>query len=479
MHVVAFITSQEAKTETKRLHTKILQVSVSKIPNSIQSSICDNPTVEIIEQYDPTMNNTHRVLPQKKDDTNSPTAPFFWASQKTIRSNYCQYAPIRKMPLMRQKRQRLNQSAYSTKTSLVTCFWRYVIYSIGILVILGLLIPRMSSFPTNFNAIDRELLSISSSIADVVGGEGGQEGATSATATMMKEQQHNENMLGCLHNVLTKYLPVGYGRPQLRSKKLTIFAHHWDAGNHKIWNAGMRVSKHIKELNDANDRAAAESAGGGAATASNECNVWEVGAHKTASDSHDLIRHYPNCKFHAFEPIPKYYTYLKEHIAGNSKQLVRDNIIPYNYGLGSTNTSFLVSPESLQQQSTYIGDSIVGGGNNNEENGDTNNMMTAYIKTFDFAIQDTGGKKPTMLHMNCEGCEWDMIPQAISSGFISNIPIIQIATHNYGSVGLGSRAYEYCTIQSLLNQTHKMVNDENYGTGIPFAWERWVLRDTS
>ena len=69
--------------------------------------------------------------------------------------------------------------------------------------------------------------------------------------------------------------------------------------------------------------------------------------------------------------------------------------------------------------------------------------------------------------------------EAISSGFITNIPIIQIATHNYGSVGLGSRVYEYCTIQSLLNQTHKMVNDENYGIGIPFAWERWVLRDTS
>ena len=294
----------------------------------------------------------------------------------------------------------------------------------------------------NFDAIDREFrLSSPSSYS---------ENTDSRTEDL-------SNRLACLHNVLSNYLPIGYGRPRLRTTQLTVFAHLWDSGDHAKWNAEMRISPDIEELHQANT------------PDGDGCNVWEVGAHKTAYDSHELLKNYRYCKFHAFEPIPKYYRALKEHISMSRKEYVRTNIIPYNYGLSSTNATFYVSADNLQEQSTYIGESsttsaTTGGG----IKGDT---IVGHIKTFDYAIQDTGGKKPTLLHINCEGCEWEMIPQAISTGFIKDIPIIQIGTHNYGRVGLGTRVWQYCEIHALLNQTHRMVEG-----GTPFAWERWVLR---
>lgn len=181
------------------------------------------------------------------------------------------------------------------------------------------------------------------------------------------------------------------------------------------------------------------------------CSIWEVGAHTEAQDSRDFLTQYPNCDFHAYEPIPPFFNQLNQKWAAEKRMTL------HNYGLADKLSQIQVSVESLQGQSTFIA----------EESGGS---ITAWIKPFDTAIYEAGGKKPTVLHMNCEGCEWEMLPQAINSGFIRDIPVIQFGTHNYGSKGLGSRAWELCEIRNMLNKTHVMVN------GVAFAWERWVLR---
>ncbi len=83
------------------------------------------------------------------------------------------------------------------------------------------------------------------------------------------------------------------------------------------------------------------------------------------------------------------------------------------------------------------------------------------------------GSKPTLLHMNCEGCEWDLLSQDLEreNSFVSDIPVIQIGFHNYGEVGLGKRALEYCDIRKKMSRTHRLVG------AVPFAWERWVLKE--
>jgi hypothetical protein len=114
----------------------------------------------------------------------------------------------------------------------------------------------------------------------------------------------------------------------------------------------------------------------------------------------------------------------------------------------------------------YIGDAI--SSNNNNEEGTT---VTAHIKSFANAVADAGGQTPTLLHINCEGCEWEMLPAAKRAGFLDTIEVIQFGTHNYGQVGLGGRTWQLCEIRQMLSETHDTMAGD-----VAFGWERWVKR---
>lgn len=100
--------------------------------------------------------------------------------------------------------------------------------------------------------------------------------------------------------------------------------------------------------------------------------------------------------------------------------------------------------------------------------------VTAHIKSFATAVTDAGGQIPTLLHINCEGCEWDMLPAAKQAGFLDDIEVIQFGTHNYGTVGLGNRVWQLCEIRQLLSETHDMAPG-----GVAFGWERWIKRHSN
>jgi hypothetical protein len=74
------------------------------------------------------------------------------------------------------------------------------------------------------------------------------------------------------------------------------------------------------------------------------------------------------------------------------------------------------------------------------------------------------------LLFNTNSQRWDLLPAAIESGFVKGIEVIQIGFHNYGSVGLGRRALDYCAIRKGLSETHYLDFVS------PFAWEQWRLK---
>ena len=73
-----------------------------------------------------------------------------------------------------------------------------------------------------------------------------------------------------------------------------------------------------------------------------------------------------------------------------------------------------------------------------------------------------------LLHVNCEGCEWEMFENIIEHNLQTHIRIIKIGAHYFDQVG--DIAERYCKIRETLNRTHYMV----YGK--PWAWERWDRR---
>lgn len=215
-----------------------------------------------------------------------------------------------------------------------------------------------------------------------------------------------------------------------------MFANHFDAVSGH-WNGDAR----LENLN---------------VPQGDDCVIWEVGAFKNARDSQDFLPRFPQCNFHAFEPVPPFYQELEKHFKDNPRMAT------HNYGLGKDTFKFMIDPSTLKDEGTFL---------KNSEGG----TIEAKIESFDYAIQDCGGKPPSVLQMNCEGCEWLLIPQAIEAKFLDKVPIIQIATHNYPireneTQSIGRRVWQLCEMRGMLNVTHKMT------MGVPFAWERWELR---
>lgn len=246
------------------------------------------------------------------------------------------------------------------------------------------------------------------------------------------EIESAQNQLQCLKDVLWFHLPI--------SKAQSVHAHHHDAKTGK-WNEKIRFQS-LQSL----------------ATAS-PCTVWEVGANDKAKDSHVLRNMYPNCIFHAFEPVPIYFNRLKARIDASGIT----NIIPHPYGLGQERLQLVLKKSDLRHEATFLGDVLSLGSKHRS------NEMYAQIETFETGLKDSGGA-PTLLHINCEGCEWAMIPSAIDAGLVRKIPIIQFSSHNYGRIGIGARVWQYCELRMLLNKTHVQT------AGVPFAWERWVRK---
>ena len=74
----------------------------------------------------------------------------------------------------------------------------------------------------------------------------------------------------------------------------------------------------------------------------------------------------------------------------------------------------------------------------------------------------------TLLHVNCEGCEWELLESIIESDEHTKIKVIQFGSHYFSQVK--DIATRYCNVRSQLSKTHRMV----YGQA--WAWERWDLK---
>eukprot|EP00979_Chaetoceros_neogracilis_P016062 scaffold6907_cov124-Chaetoceros_neogracile.AAC.1 len=275
-----------------------------------------------------------------------------------------------------------------------------------------------------------------------------------------KQQQIgiDKQFLSCLQNVLWKELPIANGKDKGTTKDV-VFAHHGDAGHWQIWNHHIdKVFKGLTTMDAINRNAATAEEGGENVNGSNKvkkCSIWEVGANTAADDSRTLMKLYGNCEYHAFEPVPNFNEQLLEVWKDEKRMKI------HQYGIGATEAKFYVTAEDLQGQGTFLMDA---------SGGDTSKAkIEIEIKTFDTALSQSSGI-PDMVQMNCEGCEWTVLPEAIQHGWLKKVPVIQVGWHSYGKIGLGARSWQTCEIRQMLEETHTM----DYG--LAFGWERWLLK---
>ena len=224
--------------------------------------------------------------------------------------------------------------------------------------------------------------------------------------------------------------------PYSESEK-KLKAHHWVAHTGK-WNEERRWD-HMS-LNNA------------------PCTIWYVGGNINGEDGVRLQKEY-NCEIYVFEPVPPYYEELKR----NYKNVPRSHVL--GYGLGAYTR--IVKDVHLDGQSTFA----MEGGKKVDDNGQ---FVDLPIRSVDEVYKDlspTGGIID-LLHVNCEGCEWEMFESLVNNNLINKFRIIQFSAHYYfedDPETIAKTQQRYCAITSSLSKMHKVVYQQ------PFGWERWEI----
>ena len=93
------------------------------------------------------------------------------------------------------------------------------------------------------------------------------------------------------------------------------------------------------------------------------------------------------------------------------------------------------------------------------------------IKSLVDAWRETGAAVTghiDLIHVNCEGCEWEMLRELVRSGLAAKVQVVQFGTHFFHEISDIGR--KYCEIDSGLSKTHSAAFQQ------PFGWERWVLK---
>lgn len=207
-------------------------------------------------------------------------------------------------------------------------------------------------------------------------------------------------------------------------------AHHWDAGHTDIWNEHERWNPFSGNVD----------------------TIAYVGANTQGADGVKLSELFPNAVIHMYEPIKAFFEELTQ--AWGSRMTQRFHL--HNYGLGASTREVRLTMEQLQGQSTFA----------MQEVADKSSSFTTTIQIID-VLDEFKAFTPDLLHVNCEGCEWEML------GRLKRFPrIVQVSLH-YLPLDMDPKkvAWTYCQLRQALNTTHKLQ------FGMPFGWQRWVARD--
>lgn len=201
--------------------------------------------------------------------------------------------------------------------------------------------------------------------------------------------------------------------------------------------------------------------------------VLYVGAHRSGEDSQEFQRQAQGLQMHLFEPSRTFFRELQEAFRGVP------GVFLHNFGLGSRTSHGKLQLSGTASRAVAIEDE--GGGTGEDPEDGTEQVLIlsaaeAWPKLLD------GGGRVELLHVNCEGCEYDVITSLSESGVLENTSHVQIATHLLGltepaanlqeafshTVQLSSKSY--CKMHETLAKTHERI------WGLPWVWERWRLR---
>lgn len=212
--------------------------------------------------------------------------------------------------------------------------------------------------------------------------------------------------------------------------------------------------------------------------------VFEVGGNTKALFAESDILPWQPRQLHIFEPVPRYFARLRQ------RWRHRQNTTLHCYGLGEEARDAAAilagSGTSLFHELQFSGHRLYLDSVGDAEHGRHRNVTAAVeIREAAGVWLELGVDRLALLDMNCEGCEYEVVPALASAGLLARVEVLNIAEHfvvddieaNTCDRKTGTCAMQaallgidrYCKLRATLSRTHRRT------WGLPLHAERWEL----
>lgn len=194
-----------------------------------------------------------------------------------------------------------------------------------------------------------------------------------------------------------------------------------------------------------------------------------IGAHREGEDGLELRERY-GLRLHVFEPSRSFFRELTAAL-GNAS-----GVTLHNYGLGART-------RLAQLQLSGTGSTTMPEGRASRPDAQAEDVL---IRSTEEVVRDLfGDDHPDieLLHVNCEGCEYEVMDGLRDTSYLRHVSQVQIATHLLESPAhtleatfersLELSVSRYCQMHRALAETHSRA------WGLPWVWERWTRRASS
>ncbi|UJR08129.1 hypothetical protein I4U23_012405 [Adineta vaga] len=184
--------------------------------------------------------------------------------------------------------------------------------------------------------------------------------------------------------------------------------------------------------------------------------IVEVGGN-TGLDTSKFVELY-NCSIISFEPLAEMSKILIEKFQTNSKVEIQP------YGLGNYARKIEIEPVGNTNEGTSIFRKL----------SKKNSTKTQSIEILDIVqtIENIRKTKTSngiidMISINCEGCEFEILPALILNNLTQSIRIIQFGSH---MEFFNNSSIIYCQMEQGIERTHKIIYQYT------MLWEAWVMK---
>lgn len=197
--------------------------------------------------------------------------------------------------------------------------------------------------------------------------------------------------------------------------------------------------------------------------------IIDVGGNTHAADSRVFFYNKYRSTIHIYEPVMEFYSSLTRE--WNNVE----NVNLHPTGMGSAKRTIVIPSSSLNGQGTFVmegetepDDKDIPSGSSVMYIVDAAEEINELLKN-ESLRQSSKRERIDLLHINCEGCEWELLTRLLEQNMFPLFTNIQMSMHNYASEGIGKHLPVYCLIREGLLKSHTPV----YST--PFGWERWSI----